>query len=59
MLRDQIQRLFASTFQCIFHDESKGSYAGDGFLIAEKRELWWDPGTERARSRGALSTYRP
>ncbi len=23
-LRDQLQRLFASTFQCIFHDESQG-----------------------------------
>jgi len=43
MLRDQLQRLFASTFQCIFHDESQGRHAGDGFLIAEKRELWWDP----------------
>ncbi len=42
-LRDQLQRLFASTFQCIFHDESQGRHAGDGFLIAEKRELWWDP----------------
>ena len=43
MLRDQLQRLFASTFQCIFHDDSQGRHAGDGFLIAEKRELWWDP----------------
>ncbi|MEZ5313917.1 MAG: replication protein RepA [Thermoanaerobaculia bacterium] len=47
MLRDQLQRLFASTFQCVFHDESQGKcfhrWAGDGFLIAEKRELWWDP----------------
>jgi hypothetical protein len=43
MLRDHLQRLFASTFQCIFHDESQGRHAGDGFLIAEKRELWWDP----------------
>ena len=43
MLREQLQRLFASTFQCIFHDESQGRHAGDGFLIAEKRELWWDP----------------
>lgn len=42
MLRDQLQRLFASTFQCIFHDEARGRHAGDGFLIAEKRELWWD-----------------
>lgn len=23
-LRDQLQRLFASTFQCLFHDESQG-----------------------------------
>ena len=43
MLRDQLQRLFASTFQNIFHDETWGRHAGDGFLIAEKRELWWDP----------------
>ena len=43
MLRDQMQRLFASTFQCVFHDESEGQHAGDGFLIAEKRVLWWDP----------------
>jgi hypothetical protein len=43
MLRGQLQRLFASTFQCIFHDENQGRHAGDGFLIAEKRELWWDP----------------
>jgi len=42
-LRDQLQRSFASTFQCLFHDESQGRHAGDGFLIAEKRELWWDP----------------
>ena len=42
-LREQMQRLFASTFQCMFHDESQGRHAGDGFLIAEKRELWWDP----------------
>lgn len=50
MLREQMQRLFASTFQCIFHDESKGSHAGDGFLIAEKRELWWDPGREKGET---------
>ena len=43
MLREQLQRLFASTFQCIFHDESQGRHAGDGFLIAEKREPCWDP----------------
>ncbi len=47
MLREQLQRLFASTFQRIFHDESQGQrfhgWAGDGFLVAEKRELWWDP----------------
>jgi hypothetical protein len=43
MLRDQMQRLFASTFQCVFHDENEGHHAGDGFLIAEKRVLWWDP----------------
>lgn len=42
-LREQLQRLFASTFRCIFHDESQGRHAGDGFLIAEKLELWWDP----------------
>ena len=46
MLREQMQRLFASTFQCVFHDEEKGRHAGDGFLIAEKRTLWWDPGRE-------------
>ena len=39
-LREQMQRLFASTFQCVFHDEEKGRHAGDGFLIAEKRALW-------------------
>ena len=49
MLREQLQRLFASTFQCIFHDESQGRHAGDGFLIAEKRELWWDPRPEEGR----------
>jgi hypothetical protein len=43
MLREQLQRLFASTFQCIFHDERQGRHAGEGFLIAEERELWWDP----------------
>ncbi|HVS61886.1 MAG TPA: replication protein RepA [Thermoanaerobaculia bacterium] len=42
MLREQMQRLFTSTFQCIFHDE-KNRHAGDGFLIAEKLALWWDP----------------
>ncbi|MCB1054553.1 MAG: pirin [Acidobacteria bacterium] len=45
-LREQMQRLFASTFQCVFHDEEKGRHAGDGFLIAEKRALWWDPRRE-------------
>lgn len=44
MLREQMRRLFASTFQCIFHDEKEGRHAGDGFLIAEKRELWWETG---------------
>lgn len=39
-LREQMQRLFASTFPCVFHDEEKGRHAGDGFLIAEKRALW-------------------
>ena len=48
MLREQMQRLFASTFQCVFHDEEKGRHAGDGFLIAEKRTLWWEPGRETA-----------
>ncbi len=43
MLRDQMQRLFASTFQCVFHDDNEGHHAGDGFLVAEKRILWWDP----------------
>jgi hypothetical protein len=43
MLRDQMQRLFASTFQCVFHDDNEGRHAGDGFLVAEKRILWWDP----------------
>ena len=46
MLREQMQRLFASTFQCVFHDEEKGRHAGDGFLLAEKRALWWDPRRE-------------
>ncbi len=45
-LREQMQRLFASTFQCLFHDEEKGRHAGDGFLIADKRTLWWDPSRE-------------
>ncbi len=44
MLREQMQRLFASIFQCVFHDETKGRHAGDGFLITDKRALWWDPG---------------
>lgn len=39
MLREQMQRLFASTFQCVFHDEADGRHAGDGFLLAEKRAL--------------------
>lgn len=43
MLRDQMQRLFASTFQCVFHDDDEGRHAGDGVLVAEKRILWWDP----------------
>jgi Plasmid encoded RepA protein len=43
MLREQMQRLFASTFQCVFHDEERGRHAGDGFLVAEKRALWWNP----------------
>jgi Plasmid encoded RepA protein len=43
MLREQMQRLFASTFQCVLHDEEKGRHAGDGFLVAENRALWWDP----------------
>jgi hypothetical protein len=43
MLREQMQRLFASTFQCVFHDESEGRHAGDGFLVTEKRAPWWDP----------------
>jgi len=42
-LREQMQRLFASTFQCVFQDENEGRHAGDGFLVAEKRVLWWDP----------------
>jgi hypothetical protein len=46
MLREQMQRLFSSTFQCIYHNDSEGSHAGEGFLIAEKRALWWDPGRE-------------
>ena len=53
MLREQLQRLFASTFQCIFHDESQGRHAGDGFLIAEKRELWWDPRPGKGEAPGA------
>ena len=28
------------------HDEEKGRHADDGFLIAEKRALWWDPRQE-------------
>jgi Plasmid encoded RepA protein len=43
MLREQMQRLFASTFQCAFHDENEGRHAGEGFLVTEKRTLWWDP----------------
>jgi hypothetical protein len=50
LLRDQLQRLFASTFQCILHDQSQGRHAGDGFLIAEKRELWWDPRSRRGET---------
>lgn len=51
MLREQMQRLFASTFQCVFHDEEKGRHAGDGFLIAEKRALCWDPTVRSATGR--------
>lgn len=43
MLQEQLQRLFASTFPCTFHDESQGRHAGDGFLIAGRRDLEWDP----------------
>lgn len=43
MLREQLQRLFASTFQCIFHDESQGRHAGDGFRLAKKRKLCSGP----------------
>ena len=57
MLREQLERLFASTFQCIFHDESQGRHAGDGFLIAEKRELWW--GSPARKGRGSLGLARP
>jgi hypothetical protein len=32
-----------TTFQCVFHDEGQGRHTGDGFLVAEKRQLWWDP----------------
>ncbi len=44
MLREQLQRLFASTFQCIYHCEGEACHAAEGFLIAEKRALWWDSG---------------
>jgi hypothetical protein len=54
-LREQMQRLFASTFQCVFHDESQGRHAGDGFLIAERRSLWWDP--QEPRGETALDSY--
>ena len=47
MLREQMQRIFSSTFQCVFHDEEKGRHAGDGFLITEERALWWDPRREK------------
>lgn len=46
MLREQLQRLFASTFQCVYHCESEACHAAEGFLIAEKRALWWDAGAE-------------
>ena len=46
MLREQLQRLFASTFQCIYHCEGEACHAAEGFLIAEKRALWWDSGAE-------------
>lgn len=44
-----MERLFASSFQCIYHSEETGHHAGDGFLLAEKRALWWDPGDDRRR----------
>lgn len=43
LVREQLQRLFASSFQCIYHVEGAGRHAGDGFVVAEKRCLWWDP----------------
>ena len=30
MLREQMQRLFASTFQCVFHDERRGDTPATG-----------------------------
>jgi hypothetical protein len=46
MLREQLQRLFASIFQCIYHSEGEACHAAEGFLIAEKRALWWDPAAD-------------
>ncbi|MCP4203281.1 MAG: pirin [bacterium] len=44
-LREQMQRLFSCSFQCIFHSERSGQHAGDGFLLAEKRLFGWEPGS--------------
>jgi hypothetical protein len=37
-LREQLQRLFASTFQCIFHDESRGVIGGGRRRTPDCRE---------------------
>ena len=52
-LRQQMQRLFASTFQCIYRGDDRGLHAGDGFLVVERRSLWWDPSSDRALGRGS------
>ena len=50
-LREQMQRLFSTSFQCIYHSDSEGRHVGEGFLLAERRVLWWDP----AVATGALA----
>ncbi len=42
-LRKQMERLFSCSFQCVYQAADRGQHAGDGFLLAERRALWWDP----------------
>lgn len=40
-LREQSRRLFNTTISC--HYEGNDSTTDEGFLIASKNQLWWDP----------------